>query len=291
MKDLIRDFLREKAHQFEITLLLEMISRRYEINEMNHRRLEAMDSHVGDLYNDLLEAGFNNLFQVTYPSLKFREACVENFLRSSQYRQRKKWQSVIAHEPVVPSDLSAYYNSFQGLPYCGFLKLHNDAWVAARVEQFQWAGSNLGLKSRGSYLEVGGATGLLPMIALHYGYENVVNNEISVLASGIAERTARILGLDLENLQSLVAKGRENFDVISCHQVIEHYLAPEELISQIRSMISPKGVIFFSHGYHLPNHPGHLPLMKPSAVEGFLCNQGLKVVEVLPKGTWVLAKG
>lgn len=279
-------FFKECKYRINSRFRLSSVRKKFLLSTFYKDRLCQINKDCGALYEDLLKAGYENLMEITYPELSFKEGYVKNFIETSHFKQFRAWKQTSSRGALTQKKLQVYYNQFKGMPYCGFQKLHNLRWIRSRMSQFRYLEDSGFIPNNMSYLEFGGATGLLALVASRMGFKNVTNLEINSSASKIGTLVAQKLSLDLMTVDSPPEK--ETFDVISCHQVIEHYLDPLALLTTLKKLLSKDGVLFISHGYNLPEHPGHIPLIAPSEFENFLLKSGYYVIDNLPSGTFVL---
>ena len=108
-----------------------------------------------------------------------------------------------------------------------------------------------------SYLEVGGSTGLLPILAALLGFKSSINLEISPTLS--AEGLDISKELSLTNYSTITNLKKDvQFDFISCHQVLEHVLDPCSFLNDLRQAMHNESLLFFSHGLDLLPYPGHI---------------------------------
>jgi SAM-dependent methyltransferase len=126
------------------------------------------------------------------------------------------------------------------------------------------------------------------------------------------------------NEESLVTKLDAPFDVIFCGEVLEHLFSPDALVTDLRELVSPRGIAIFSTpnlGYYvnrllllagisplyLENSAevklgrrtprlgqgnrteGHIRLFTYRALREFLERHGFEIVRVLPTVTWNFA--
>jgi SAM-dependent methyltransferase len=282
----LKFFFNECRHRVNSHFLLNSTEKQFRLTPDQKKKLSAINEACGALYGELLEAGYKDLMEITYPDLSFKAAYNNNFIESSHLRQARAWRRLRLAGPLTEQSLNVYYNQFSGMPYCGFQKLHNLSWISSRMEQFNYLEDRRDDRSRMSYLEFGGATGLLPIVASLIGFKNATNLEINSSAAKIGANVAQKLSLKLRTVDSPPIK--ETYDVISCHQVIEHFLDPSSLLNTIRGLLSEDGVLFMSHGYHLPAHPGHIPVVAPLEFEKFLNANGFYIADDIPSGTLVV---
>jgi SAM-dependent methyltransferase len=179
--------------------------------------------------------------------------------------------------------LARYYNSLRVSNYCGFLRLNNKEWIRHRFEQFKIL-RGLGIDPVGrSYVEYGGSTGLLALAASVFGFS-------SVFLVDICERDLRFAKDFLSKIAASASIGihdrlpsAQNYDVISCHQVIEHCDQPEAILKELYERLSPGGLLFISTGYHVFPHPGHL-FMRQAEFEQLAESVGFVKKDIQPTG-------
>ncbi len=158
--------------------------------------------------------------------------------------------------------LEKYYNKLTVSNYCGFLRLNNYGWILHRFEQFKIM-KELGINpAEKIYLEFGGSTGLIAFAARLFGFSSVSLVDVTrrdlefarILFSKIVVASSIHVSEQVEN--------EDTFDVISCHQVIEHTNEPEIMLTRLYGYLNPGGLLFISTGYHVFPHPGHFYLEK-----------------------------
>ena len=98
---------------------------------------------------------------------------------------------------------------------------------------------------------------MLPIFAKMDGFRRVVNFDISQqdLAFG-RDKDEMIFGAS--QVEWMTAEPDEQFDVVSCHQVIEHSTDPSAFLSHVLKMLKPGGLMILSSGFHVYPHPGHI---------------------------------
>ena len=189
----LKFFFSECKHRFKISFIPLITKRRFMLSPRHTERLRAINEACGSIYGDLIKAGYTDLMQITYPELTFKVAYSINFVKTSHFRQTRAWRKVRLSYELNQRILNSYYNQFDGLPYCGFQKLHNLSWIESRMMQFRYLEEREFEPSTMSYLEFGGATGLLAIIASKIGFKNATNLEINSSASEIGLIIAKIL--------------------------------------------------------------------------------------------------
>ena len=151
-----------------------------------------------------------------------------------------------------------FYDSPVKLNYSQIEKLASVQNNVFRLQQFEKPRSRSFQSS--AYLEVGGSTGLLPLVAALLGAKTSINFEYSSRLRKEGELIAE--RLELDNYTSCAEMPlRSDFDFVSCHQVLEHVLDPKELLDQIYAVMNPGATLFLSVGFHAFPHPGHFPLV------------------------------
>lgn len=255
------------------------------------KKLLAYYDYHGDLFGDdknLMEAKFDefrrdiattinaNYFELTYNGARFQHLWT-NFVADAQFFQMIKWYrwtKILSH--FDNEVLAKYYESQRGRTYCGFLKLNNISWVRSRLEQFTFLNS-LADRKFNSYLEVGGASGVLPLFAAYLGYKKVLNTDFNQGDLNLSIKVARSLGLNCF-AADVPSNCNEKFNVVSCHQVIEHTNDPKKFLAELCSCLNECGLLILSHGYHLPVYPGHIPRLNKEKLLVLCREQGLEVL-------------
>ena len=258
------------------------------------KKLIAHYAYHGDLFGDssnIVEAKFDefrrdiakninsNYFALTYNGSTFWHLW-NNFIADSQIFQMIRWYRFTKFLSCLDDEiLIKYYESQYGRTYCGFLKLNNSSWVRTRVEQFTFL-NTLSDRQFYSYLEVGGASGVLPLFAAYLGFKKVVNTDFNEEDLNLSIKVSQKLGLNCFSA-SVPYTCRDKFDVVSCHQVIEHTNDPENFLTELMGYLNEGGILILSHGYHLPVYPGHIPSLNEEKLLA-LCQE--HSLEVLSEG-------
>ncbi len=157
------------------------------------------------------------------------------------------------------------------------------------VKELRRRGTGMGAR----ILEWGASTGTdLAVLRDFYGYKNENLAGIEINAASV-ERGRRELGLDLRSGQtgSGFAADCPPFDAVYALHVIEHVIAPAEMLTEIASVLREDGLLFLN----LPNYnslyrvllgeswqwlmpPGHLHYFTPSSLRLLLEKNGFRVI-------------
>lgn len=258
------------------------------------KKILSKHNYSGNLFNnpssklyediDLVRSKLANLCSDNFFSLTYNQTnkfpLINNYILGSKFIQMFRWYYLTSFGKKINEKVTKkYYQGFIEKPYCGFLKLNNKAWIEDRFKQFIIINDTFN-KKKLSYIEVGGASGLLPLFAAYQGYKRVVNSDLSLENITLSEQVARKLGLlnfeVVSNVQNFI-NDQIKFDVVSCHQVIEHTITPIEFVKDLIKLKKEDGIIILSDGYHLPVYPGHIPLEKSMSIKKIFDFCNLKV--------------
>jgi len=140
----------------------------------------------------------------------------------------------------------------------------------------------------GRLLEVGAAFGFFLAAARYHGYDAVGLE----LAAAAVEWGRRTLGLDLRRGDCPADLPEGNFDAIVLFEVIEHFHAPDAVLSVLASRLRPGGALLLStpcldHPYHIASGyddpmwsvPGHLVYYDRATLRAALSRAGLREVD------------
>ena len=171
-------------------------------------------------------------------------------------------------------NISNYYKSSKSLYYSQVEKLADKSSIECRLSQFKFI--NLSKINEKSYIEIGGSTGLLPLIAADLGFEIAINYEPSAVLSKEGLTIAKNLCLS-NYLAVNKLPDDTKYDIISCHQVLEHILEPIKFLQIICSIMHNETELFLSHSLELFPYPGHIK--HNVSFDSMLCNAGLKILD------------
>lgn len=114
-----------------------------------------------------------------------------------------------------------------------------------------------------SLLNVGGSTGIIDnYLAGHFG--KVVGTDIDELAIRHAQENYRRRNLEFRVADAMALPfGDSSFDIAVCSHVYEHVPDPQRMFTEIRRVLKPGGICYFSAGNRLAwNEPHYnLPLL------------------------------
>lgn len=195
-----------------------------------------------------------------------------------------------------PVDTADIYSNADYLPiaqsdYLDNVDYRKQRFGTERLELIAEYFDNPSSKSR--LLDAGCGTGWFLELAKKAGYQ-VLGQEQS---RGLAEFTAKRLGIKVWDSKLTKIDKKEQFDVITLFDVIEHVPNPEEIIRSIYSHLNERGIaVFFtpnldSFGFqHLKEHSSlvmpveHLFYFTPDSLRNIIERVGLKVVYFATKG-------
>ena len=241
------------------------------------------DEVLGKLCSDLTSSGFNSFLEITYPrrnkaiSLFIHVVLGSNFVQGLRWAYYTRFWSDYSDEK-----LSKFYQRNVAKNYCGYSKLNNVSWCKVRLSQFRWLNKHFSQKefSNLTYFEFGGGTGLLPTVATYLGFSKAINYDLDHDALHICEEVIgklQTLKGKLFTLTDLNVAG--NYDVISCHQVIEHFRNPNDCVELLASLMQQNSVLLLSHGYKNPLHPGHIGTLSDDEISALFQSHGLLLLE------------
>ena len=265
--------------------------RRYEYNGKLFLQGSSLEIEFDKFRSEVRSALGSNYFTISYKEYS-RHNLIKHFVLGSQFVQMLRWYRATNFlRSYEDSSLEKFYNGQIGRSYCGILKLNNIDWLRSRIIQFAFIQKFFENKEI-SYIEVGGSSGVLPLFAAYLGYDHVVNSDYNnydvLLSKGVAEN----LGLgNFAVVKDVIDPDlRERFDIVSCHQVIEHTPNPDSFLAMLKSLMSANGLLILSHGYHLPIYPGHIPIYSEQELEESFTKVGLHVVARSEGNTYYLQK-
>ena len=265
--------------------------RRYEYKGELFSQGSSLEIEFDKFRSEMRSALGSNYFKISYKEYS-RQNLIKHFVLGSQFIQMLRWYRATHFlRSYKDSSLEEFYNGQIGRSYCGILKLNNVDWLKSHIIQFSIIQKYFKNKEI-SYVEIGGSSGVLPLFAAYLGYDYVVNSDYNtydvLLSKGVAEN------LGLGNFE--VAKDvidphlRGRFDIVSCHQVIEHTPNPYSFLAMLKSLMSVNSLLILSHGYHLPIYPGHIPHYSEQELEESFTKVGLSVVATSEGNTYYLQK-
>lgn len=175
-------------------------------------------------------------------------------------RSLRLWRKLTADESDISFEsLTRYYNSIPFPGTCGLLRLWNAPWLVSRVYALLLARHTAAAPS---FFDYGGSTGILTSIARSMGYGRVAliddyeaGIEFARWRDGVVGRT----GIDYLRPTEVEAYAeQQQFDVGSCHQVLEHLSDMRPCLTHLSRLVRKGGILFLSTGFGLYPHPGHL---------------------------------
>lgn len=253
--------------------------------------ITSLSTEVNDFRKKVAETCDNQFFYLSY-SYEKEGALFKHYISGSQFFQMLKWYFFTCFGYIVSKKtLNRYYNTLAGRNYCGLLKLNNADWLKTRSSHFDDLKKLLGSFEGKSYLEFGGSSGVLALYANFLGFKTVHNfdlNKKDVTLCNSVAKTLNCSGLDsfsdMSRIESL------KYDVISCHQVLEHTPAPHEVVAKLRNLMHDNSLLVLSHGYALEAYPGHINLPNGRSIDDLIAEAGLSLKMRCPGDTRIYEK-
>ena len=145
-------------------------------------------------------------------------------------------------------------------------------------------------KSSGRLLDYGAGAGQFARFMAGRGFD-AVGLEPYSLGTTLEEKNLRLVRAPLAQVKDSLGK----FDVITMWHVLEHLEHPVELLTELRSMLAPGGVLvvsvpnfsswqseLFKGGWFHLDPPRHLLQFEPSTLEDCLRRSGFSVTQQVP---------
>ena len=240
--------------RYDVDRILEEISNE---NERDRKYPE----YAAEFLRVLRDKGLKNLLELYVETSddSLKELLWRYRVTESKYLQTLRWLKSTRFLKDYSADrLEAYYSSAKFKSYCGFLRLNNPGWLQQRCEQFELISRNRPQLCRGRYLEYGGSTGMLAIFAKLSGFEEVTNFDISREDLTFGAKVQKLV-FGREIINSTADRPTGKFDVVSCHQVIEHFADPLAFLTDVMTLVDDNGLLILSTGFHVYPHPGHIP--------------------------------
>ena len=175
-----------------------------------------------------------------------------------QTNRDEQWFELIKSGKITPEALSQFYNLSEPIVTLTYQKLWNNYWLASRILPLLVYVSNFDPQNK-TYLEDGGADGLLPLYATQF-FKGVINHEIFELANIFSRRLCEVKNIsNFATNSNLYDIERSSIDVLSSHQVIEHVADAKTRIRHYFDLLNTGGVLILSSGCGMHPMAGHVP--------------------------------